>query len=134
MKPFQKIFANKLEREINTFLKNNVKQQGRFFSTKTESYVKGIGIDNHELNLKTSLVIKEEKNDIPTCVNGVGIDNYEPTPKTLLSKHSICVNGVGVDNYEPNLQPSFFAKQEKNDIPTYVNGIGMDNYEPTFSK
>ncbi|KTD63147.1 hypothetical protein Lsan_1501 [Legionella santicrucis] len=111
MKPFQKIFTNKLEKGMSTFFKNNIKNQGRVFSTKTESHLIGIGIDNHEPDLKTQFVIKEEKKDNPTYVNGVGIDNYESKPL-----------------------PFFFTKKEKNDIPSCVNGIGIDNYEPLFSK
>lgn len=139
MKLFQKIFINKAEKEISTFLKNNIKKQGRFFSAKTESHLKGIGIDNHELNLQIPVVVMEEQDDNPTYVNGVGIDNYEPKRKTLFTANnnkalSTCVNGIGIDNYEPKFRSSFFLKKKKIDTPTCVNGVGIDNYEPIFSK
>ncbi|AUH72980.1 hypothetical protein [Legionella sainthelensi] len=139
MKLFQKIFTNKSEKKITTVLKNNIEKQGRFFSTKTESHLKGIGIDNHELNHHTPVSTMEKQHENPTYVNGVGIDNYEPRRKTLFIANKnkalpTCVNGIGIDNYEPKSRPSFFLKKEKIDIPTCVNGIGIDNYEPIFSK
>ncbi|KTD60124.1 hypothetical protein Lsai_0234 [Legionella sainthelensi] len=139
MKLFQKIFTNKSEKKISTVLKNNIEKQGRFFSTKTESHLKGIGIDNHELNHHTPVATMEKQHEHPAYVNGVGIDNYEPRRKTLFIANknealSTCVNGIGVDNYEPKLHPSFFLKKEKIEIPTCVNGVGIDNYEPIFSK
>ncbi|EEZ94805.1 hypothetical protein LLB_3722 [Legionella longbeachae D-4968] len=36
MKPFQKIVTNRIEKEISSFFKNNIKMQFRFSSTNKE--------------------------------------------------------------------------------------------------
>ncbi|ARB91181.1 hypothetical protein [Legionella longbeachae] len=59
----------------------------------------GIGVDNHESNLKKSFAIKEENEVNPACVS-IGIDELNPTTlfvaKQKKSEH-LCLNGIGID-------------------------------------